>query len=152
MGTSYRFDQLRSRNITSENLWQWFVPIDVIDNYAAYLLDETTNYQSEQIYCNCSDHRSFGTHCQYRFMLGDEKTSFNEIVHQTLQLIKYNENDLYLMDENTSSTCYILFNCTTHTGFCLDWREINDGFVHCKNGEDEQYFLDIELNQCNLKT
>jgi hypothetical protein len=82
----YTFVQLRSINITSENLWQWFASIDVIDNYAAYLLTEITNHQTEQIYCNCSNRLSFGTHCQYRFIVGDEKSSFNE-------------NDLYLMDE-----------------------------------------------------
>ena len=67
LGTPYTFDQLRSNNIKSENLYQWFAPIDIIDNYATYLLTETINKQSEQIYCNCSDRRSWGTHCQYEF-------------------------------------------------------------------------------------
>ena len=86
------------------------------------------------------------------FTLADETSSFDEIVHQTLSSTKYDENDLYLMDENNSSTCYVLFNCTTHTGFCLDWREINDGLTHCKNGEDEKDFSNMELNECNVKT
>jgi hypothetical protein len=58
-------------------------------------------------------------------------------------------NDLYMMNEKDSTACYVLFNCTTFTGLCLDWREIADGLVHCTNGADEENFVSMELNDCD---
>lgn len=123
-GTSYQFDELYSMNITIEQLWEWFAPIDLIDDYGQYLSQtEKLVDQSQQIYCNCSNEYSFGKSCEYELSSSDE--------------MKY------------TISCYILFNCTTYTGFCLDWREINDGMIHCQNGEDEKHFLDMETNECD---
>lgn len=152
LGTPYTFDQLHSMDITSDQLWQWFAPVDLIDIYAAYLITEKHNRQTEQIYCNCSSRLSFGTHCQYQFMIEDDTSNFTEIIKRNSGQFKTNQYDLYLINETNSSTCYIAFNCTTFTGFCLDWREINDGSMHCMDGEDEKHFIDMEISECDAKT
>jgi hypothetical protein len=35
---------------------------------------------------------------------------------------------------------------------CLDWREICDGKIDCKNGYDERYCQALEMNECNPLT
>jgi hypothetical protein len=151
-GTKYTFHELHSINVTPQQLFEWFAPIDLIDDYAAYLLTKSSNGNSEHVYCNCSDRLSFGTQCQYRFTVGHETSLFDEIVSLTAMASKPDENDLYWMDEQRSTTCYMDFNCTTYTGFCLDWREIGDGFVHCTNGIDEKNFVTMELSDCDAET
>ncbi len=47
------FEQLKSKNISSENLYKWNAPIDTINNYEKYLINNDlllNNY----LYCNCS--------------------------------------------------------------------------------------------------
>jgi hypothetical protein len=136
-------------NVTSQQLLDWFSPIDIVDDYASYLLMETINDNNKQIYCNCSNNLSFGKYCQYRFTIGNEISTFHEIVDLTLMTNALDINDLYMMNEKDSTTCYVLFNCTTYTGLCLDWREIADGLVHCTNGADEENFVSMELNDCD---
>jgi hypothetical protein len=148
-GNEYTYAELRSSNITPLLLFQWFAPIDLIDDYATYLLINSVDNTNEKIFCNCTDNRSFGLYCQYEFVLGKKENSFDEIVQKTLKESILNKDDLYLMNEQNSSTCYTLMNCTTYSNICLDWREINDGVMHCKNGEDEKYFEIMELNECN---
>jgi hypothetical protein len=151
-GTEYTYKELRSANITATQLFQWFAPIDMIDDYAAYLLSTIENSNKEQIYCNCTDYGSFGKYCQYQFDLEHEESSFDEIVHQSLLSSGFDQRDVYLINEQNFTTCYTLFNCVTLFGFCLDWREINDGIDHCIDGKDEQDFVDMELNDCDLQS
>ncbi|UJR24270.1 hypothetical protein I4U23_027237 [Adineta vaga] len=148
-GNEFTFDQLRLMNITGKILWEWFAPIDLIDDYmSSYYL----NQSNEQIFCNCTDSRSFGKYCQYQFISGDYRNSFDQIIREKTIQNRFDQNSLYLLDEKISSTCYISINCTTYTGICLDWREIGDGFLHCTNGIDEQYFITMELNDCDSNT
>ena len=152
-GTEFTFRALRSNSIVSFDLFRWLAPIDVIDDYASYLLTTgTTNNESEQSYCNCSTSLSFGRYCQYRHIISDEERTLKGTIHRSLLMNLPDENDLYLMDERHSTTCYTAFNCTTYTGFCLDWRDIGDGFVHCIDGSDEANFVPMELNDCDAKT
>ncbi len=77
-GTKFTFQELRSNNVSSQQLWEWFAPIDIIDDYAVYLLAKSSNDNNGQVYCNCSSRLSFGTQCQYRFTVGNGRSSFDD--------------------------------------------------------------------------
>lgn len=49
------FEQLKLKNITSENLYQWNAPIDIINNYQKYLTNNDLSLNN-QYYCNCSSY------------------------------------------------------------------------------------------------
>ena len=151
-GTEFTFSALRSQNVMSSDLIRWFAPIDVIDDYASYFSTAPTSDENEQSYCNCTNPLSFGEYCQYRHLTSDEERTLNGTIHLSLMRNLPHEDDLYLMDEHNSTTCYTSFNCTTHTGLCLDWREIGDGYVHCIDGLDEKNFVSMELNDCDAET
>jgi hypothetical protein len=148
-GNEHTFNELRSFNITPTELFHWFAPIDLIDDYAVYLRNNDTN---KQIYCNCTNGHAFGKYCQYEFVEGNKQSTFDEIVQQTLMTSGLNRREFYLMHEKNSTTWYTHLNCTTYTGLCLDWREIGDGFRHCVNGEDEKDFETMELSDCHEET
>jgi hypothetical protein len=43
-------------------------------------------------------------------------------------------------------------NTDCESSICLDWREICDGKIDCKNGYDERYCQALEMNECNPLT
>lgn len=47
------YEELKLRNISSENLFQWHAPIDTIDNYEKYLVTNNSSMKRD-FYCNCS--------------------------------------------------------------------------------------------------
>ena len=130
------FIQLRKQGVTSQQLLDWYAPIDIAENY------EMNHDDDEQVFHNCTL-PWFGSICQYRF---DENSSisFDEIVQTTL---KYHWN---VDKENLSGTCYPFVNgCnTTSWPVCLDWREICDGKFDCFNEEDERECEQLDFNQC----
>ena len=50
---TFRFQELKQLNLTSEHLYQWSAPIDVIEEYQIYL-DTDSNELGDQIFNNCS--------------------------------------------------------------------------------------------------
>jgi hypothetical protein len=130
------FKELKMQNITSEQLLQWFAPIDVAEKYEINLNDS-------DVFHNCSS-PWFGSQCQYKFDY-DLSLSFNDIVQVTFN----NQSQMNL--NITSGTCYrFLTDCIRDLWpLCLDWREICDGKIDCMNGEDEEWCDQLEMNQCN---
>ncbi|CAF4344257.1 unnamed protein product, partial [Rotaria sordida] len=59
------FSSLRSQGITSEQLLEWSISIDIIDEYAIYLIENDPKL-GEIIFLNFSS-LWFGSHCQYKF-------------------------------------------------------------------------------------
>ncbi len=51
--TNYTFEQLKSRNIDSHHLYKWNAPIDTINDYQKYRVDDDFSLGSHR-YCNCS--------------------------------------------------------------------------------------------------
>ncbi|CAF1656063.1 unnamed protein product [Didymodactylos carnosus] len=149
-GTLYSFRQLKSFNIISQNLFDWYASNDIINDYEKYLSQHTVS-NSEQLFCNCSD-GWFGTQCQYRILSDDKGESFDNIITQqfalkpTFAYMKRIEVD----EKNISLTCYIGLQC--NSTLCLDWRQICDGIVDCEQAEDEQNYTKLELNVCDTKT
>ncbi|CAF4076984.1 unnamed protein product, partial [Rotaria sordida] len=132
------FNELYKQGVTSQQLLEWSVPIDIAEKYEMKVLDLT------KVFYNCSL-PWFGPKCQYRF---DTKlpVSFDDIVRRNF--IHRMAHDM-LYDDNIG-TCYsFLTNCYNYPlSVCLDWREICDGKLDCTNGEDEKYCQLLEMNEC----
>lgn len=145
-GKNVTFVDLKRNNISAEQLLKWFAPVDLISDYQEFL---AYGFGENEIFCNCSQSdRSFGMRCQYTMLL--IKSSFTELVDAIFAQKK--KDDIRILTEANDVTCYELFNCTTYTGFCLDWRQICDSRIDCFNGRDEEHCLEKELSECDEKT
>ena len=130
------FKELKDQNISSEQLLQWFAPIDLAEKYQM-------NFTNSEKFYNCSS-SWFGSRCQYRFVF-DSSVSFSDIVNATFIHQKG------LLTNFTGGTCYRFLNGCRHDVWplCLDWREICDGKIDCINGEDEHECNQLEMTECN---
>ncbi len=130
------FKELKKQNITSEQLLQWFAPIDVAEKYQMSIHDS-------DVFHNCSS-PWFGSHCQYKLDY-DLSLSFGDIIDATFT--KQNS----IIPDTISGTCYrFLTGCDRGLWpLCIDWREVCDGKIDCMNGDDEQWCDQLEMNQCN---
>ena len=140
----YTFDQFYKQNITSEQLYLWSAPIDVVERYQLYLNHLSTPNQLPsiglQLFYKCTP-PSFGTLCQYSF-------DYYEFYHLTLNDIVY---DFYQNEYDPKNlTCYTHLKCNRgSTLACLDWTEICDGEIDCLNdGIDEENCWQLEINEC----
>ncbi|CAF5051526.1 unnamed protein product, partial [Rotaria sp. Silwood1] len=120
------FKTLRSQGINSDHLLQWSISIDIIEQYAIYLITNDTTLDDISFY-NCST-SWFGSH----FSLFNNRKQY----HKKL----------------TINTFYPhLSEC--HRGpepMCLDRREICNEIIDCIEdsfGMDEQYCDKIEMNK-----
>jgi hypothetical protein len=146
-GSNTMFGELKRNNVTSKLLMQWFAPIDLISDYEDFLI---SGIGEKELFCNCSQaDYSFGTRCQYQ--LAVNTSSFSDLIDATF-VGKEFQRDIRNLTEEHDVTCYLLFNCTIYTGFCLDWRQICDGKRDCINGRDEERCMEKELNECDEKT
>ncbi|CAF4144877.1 unnamed protein product, partial [Adineta steineri] len=137
---TFSFAKLAKMNITSEDLYFWSTPIDIIEQYEFYLLSNDSSF-AEQIFYNCTLPR-FGSMCQYEFYYYHENySSLYEMV------FSYYVHYLY---DPTNLTCYTHLKCNRgYSPACLDWTEICDGKVDCLDGEyDEEHCWELEFNEC----
>jgi hypothetical protein len=139
----FTFAELFKRNISSEQLYLWSAPMDIIQSYQFYLNQvSNSNYSSSlatRLFYNCTSPR-FGPLCQYSF---DDSMPYHSSLNEII-------SDYYRNQYNpTSLTCYIHLVCNRGSGFvCLDWSEICDGIIDCENGIDEQHCWQLEINEC----
>ena len=113
------FQRLREMNITVEQLFNWYAPMDMLEDYQS----------GEEIgeFFNCSEHDNylFGPKCQYIF---DSNDYFPDLVDKRID-----RKEDYLDDvlSITNGTCYEIGNDECESVICLDWREICDGkYLH----------------------
>jgi hypothetical protein len=113
MYPSFTFDQLRSMNVTYQQLYEWYAPIDLIEEYIT----------GKQIglFVNCSNTKRFGSKCEYTF---DSDEKLIDIIDDQFRAKKHVPIDLSLY---TNGTCYEMNNTDCESVICLDWREICDG-------------------------
>ncbi|CAF3390101.1 unnamed protein product [Rotaria sp. Silwood2] len=139
------FKTLRSQGINSEHLLQWSISIDIIEQYAIYLITNDTKFDDISFY-NCST-SWFGSHCQYTFGSNIFIESFGDFIVSLFNNRKQYHKKLII------NTCYPhLSGCYRGPEpMCLDWREICNGIIDCIGesfGMDEQYCDEIEMNEC----
>jgi hypothetical protein len=111
----FTFSELAKRNITSEELYRWSAPIDIIEDYQFYLNQLTTlkifPSMSTQLFYNCTS-STFGSLCQYS-LDGYESSylSLQDIIH-----------DYYTyLYEPITLTCYTHLECNhLSNSMCLD--------------------------------
>ncbi|CAF0744979.1 unnamed protein product [Adineta steineri] len=139
----FTFAQLYQRNITSEQLYLWSTPLDIIEYYELYLNQRLSSNTSVVMaingFYNCTPPR-FGPLCQYSLdIYQSDDLTLNEMIH-----------DYYLHEyQLTTLTCYIHLECDRGSiSLCLDWSEICDGIVDCRNGIDEEPCWQLNINQC----
>ena len=135
----FTFSELYKQNITSQQLYVWSAPMDVVERYQLYLNDllfsNKSSSMSDQLFYNCTSPR-FGSLCQYSLDIDESYySSLNNIIH-----------DYYQQEyEPKTLTCYNYLKCNRgSTLACLDWSEICDGYIDCLNdGIDEKRLLAI---------
>ncbi len=141
----FTFAQLYQENITSEELYRWSAPMDIIERYQWYLNQLSTSnndlsLMGLELFYNCTSPR-FGPFCQYSLDIDQTHHSLlNEIIV-----------DFYQQEYiPTTLTCYIYLQCNRgSTLACLDWSEVCDGYIDCLNdGIDEQNCWQLEINEC----
>jgi hypothetical protein len=140
----FTFAALSKQNITSQQLYLWSAPIDVVERYQFYLNQLLTSNDlsiSMEAFYNCTLPR-FGSMCQYEF-------DYHHPVHSSLYEII---DDFYHQYEYkpTNLTCYTHLQC--YRGpfpACLDWSEICDGQIDCLDNKlDEEHCWQLEINEC----
>jgi hypothetical protein len=135
--------ELSKKNISSQQIYLWSAPIDLIERYQFYLNQLSTlndSYLAKQIYYNCIWPR-FGPKCQYElFYHRPHHSSFDEIIYNFYNTYRYNP---------TIFTCYNHLKCNRGpSSSCLDWTEICDGKIDCLDGGyDEEHCWQLEINE-----
>ncbi|CAF1489278.1 unnamed protein product [Adineta ricciae] len=143
--SKFTFVQLASESITSEQLYLWSAPMDIIQRYQNYLdslSDLTLESMGKEIFYNCTL-PNFGPSCEYSLLAyKSHQSSLDQIVRAYYRTNPY---------EPTSLTCYMHLQCDRGSpAVCLDWTEICDGKVDCfDGGRDEEHCWQMEINQCN---
>ena len=112
-GRQLTFNQLREMNISSDQLLDWFAPLDIVEEYATG--------KATGLFFNCSG-LWFGAQCEYTFDSDESLT--NLIQQQQQQREKHSTIDILSM---TNGTCYVMDYEECNSIICLDWREICDG-------------------------
>ncbi|CAF2823515.1 unnamed protein product [Rotaria sp. Silwood2] len=141
---NFAFAELYKLNITSEQLYLWSAPMDVIERYQFYLnllltSNSLSSLMAAHIFYNCTSPR-FGPLCQYSLdAYKSHHLTLNEIIHE-----------FYLHEyEPITLTCYTHLQCDRGSIYaCLDWSEICDGIIDCRNGVDEEPCWQMEINEC----
>ena len=121
----FTFVELAKQQITSEELYLWSAPIDLIETYQFYLEKKSVLLENE-VFMNCSWPR-FGLQCEYELYLQN-----------------------IFLTESSTLTCYTHLQCNRQpASACLDWSDICDGKIDChETGIDEKDCFELELNLC----
>ncbi|CAF3576821.1 unnamed protein product [Adineta steineri] len=131
-GEEFTFSSLREMGVSAQQLYDWYAPMDTIEEYISG--------KNTSSFYNCSQTKGnywFGPWCQYTF--GSEKDLADIL------------NDKFLFPV-AHNTCYPMNDGICESILCLDWREICDGKMDCKNGIDEHRCHELEINECNQET
>ena len=114
-GQRWTFDELRRMNVTAGQLFDWYAPVDLIEDY---LIGNEAG-----IFVNCSHARSvwFGARCQYTF---DSASELKELLWNRFDAKETLQVDVLSI---TNGTCYEIPADQCQSVLCLDWREICDG-------------------------
>ncbi|CAF1031768.1 unnamed protein product [Didymodactylos carnosus] len=144
-GQKFMFTELKSRNISTADLFNWNAVIEIMDLYGKYLLLSKTGLDDE-VYCNCTNLSIFGRYCKNVFIW--RSTTFVNEVRDFIGRKGTVSNKGMTID---FVTCYTDIQCKNNI-LCLDWRQICNGIIDCEEGEDEAGCLELEMNECNAET
>lgn len=127
------FDELKTMNISGQDLISWSAPVDLVENYESYLNGFKPFGALDRFY-NCTP-LWFGTFCQFTF---NSNQLFTKIVKETFtakhaaRIYDYENPRIRSNLDITNLTCYIHIKCNRGLlPMCLDWREVCDGRIDC---------------------
>ncbi len=133
LGVPFTFNQLLDNHYTSQHLFQWQAPFDLIDAFERFQETAQLEDQSKWIFCNCS-HPFFGRYCELIFvnrmpnineLAESYKTHFDFVVIEQFYM---KSRFLITEDYEFQDECIASLRCKTISqSWCLDWREICDG-------------------------
>jgi hypothetical protein len=123
--SKFTFVELSKKNISSEQLYLWSAPIDLIERYQFYLnqfLTENKISLVKEMFYNCPIPR-FGPKCEYEF-----DYNYRDYSSSYEMLVNFYINDRY---DPTILTCYTHLKCNCGPyPLCLDWSEICNGQIN----------------------
>jgi len=113
-------------NVTTDNLIDWLIPLNLIEQYAIYLNNDENTVLAELTICNCTQNW-VGRECDYdiSYQLTDPGKL---LVVQTMGRAKNTYEILTKLVDDIACTGAYIF---------LEWRHICDGITQCQNGADE---------------
>ncbi|CAF3806328.1 unnamed protein product [Rotaria sp. Silwood1] len=140
----FTFAELAKRDITSQQLYLWSAPIDLVELYQFYLNQlPTSNDKSleTQHFYNCTLPR-FGPMCQFEI---DYKPHLDSTLYDIIL------RQSRAPQHSEIPVCYAYLQCNRGPyPACLRWQEICDGRLDCTDGRfDEEHCWQLEINQCN---
>ncbi|CAF3944340.1 unnamed protein product, partial [Adineta steineri] len=133
----YVTDDHCSGDVPRYDILLWSSSIDVAEQYQYYLDRPAQSNLSNETFFNCTP-PWFGSRCQYALELNEDELVWNSF-------------EMTSTDNMFQQTCYILLECDRGgSSICLDWREICNGRIDCRNdGIDEIGCFDLEINECS---
>ncbi|UJR12145.1 hypothetical protein I4U23_016322 [Adineta vaga] len=136
-GKLWSFEKLKTRKVTTDNLIDWSIPLNLIERYADYLNNDENIFLAKLTICNCTSDWS-GRACDYSVeqqftnpgnVLGKQNTPPTKNMNETLTK---------LVDGIICTNAHIF----------LEWRHICDGITQCSNGADEYQCDLLEFYEC----
>jgi hypothetical protein len=110
-GKDISYDDLKASGVPVDDMYTWHAPIDIIDNYQAFLEGHITFVASRERYCNCTDPPWFGSNCEYTLTGSSVNDTIFDIIQQRFQMKQINDIKTAELFERPNSTCYTeLFN------------------------------------------
>lgn len=138
-GVPWQFFRLAQDKVTTDHLLSWNIPFHDIEQYALYLSSDMSSNALDRFLCNCTSNR-IGSACQYE--LPPRQISLVNMVESQLSrfLVRKNKTLMCLTDD---------INCYSGA-VCLEWRQVCDRIVDCRDEVDENDCELLELNECDV--
>ena len=114
-GIRLSFKYLREMNISATELFEWYAPVDVIEEY------ESGNETGWFVNCSNQGNVWFGSKCEYAYDSDIEPINF---ILERLESRYEVPGNIFSI---TNGTCYEMNGNGCQSILCLDWREICDG-------------------------
>ena len=136
-GKTWSFEMLRTLNVTTDNLIDWSIPLNLIEQYASYSNDDRSPLLAKLTMCNCTQNW-VGRECDYGITIQSTDPSKLLSVQTAPSYKTSNETLTRLVDGITCPGAYLF----------LEWRHICDGVTQCQNGADELHCHLLEFHKC----
>ncbi|CAF2743737.1 unnamed protein product [Rotaria sp. Silwood2] len=140
----HTFYELFQLGYNATDLLKWYVPIDDVEQYAAYQANNSNNMSNlnDNFICNCSHPSIFGRYCEYQLYQGE---TISEAIERQF---RHRQTNMFGSQMHERRSCYTTLDTCDSGLLCLDWRQICDGEQNCIYGIDEDNCDKLEFNEC----